>query len=356
LKTYRVLSIDGGGMRGYYSAVYLSALSKRYAKVREVAELDIGKSVNLIAGTSTGAILACALAKGVSLEKVAKLYRCNGSKIFPQKVPDGINFDLAVQLCRRPSIIATGASELERALTDELKETTVGDVWRDRGIALAIPAVEMSTHKSWVFKTRHLPNSKDRDGGYRLVDVCMASTAAPVYRSLAAIDNPDDDDGHLVFADGGLWANSPVLVGLIDALEMTTAGDTIEIYCLGTCPRPEGTSLAKTDVNMGLADWKFGAKVPTVANSAQEYAYYNMARMIARHVDRTVKIVQFPRGSISQNLMPYLDLDETSPSGLDALHKQATTDASVALSQFGDDNNAEGAVMDAFFRQAAAIN
>ena len=39
----RVLSIDGGGMRGLYTAAYLSSLAQRYATTREVDALDIGK-------------------------------------------------------------------------------------------------------------------------------------------------------------------------------------------------------------------------------------------------------------------------------------------------------------------------
>ena len=54
----RVLSIDGGGMRGLYTAAYLESLAKHYADTRKVAGLDIGKGFNLIVGTSTGAIIA----------------------------------------------------------------------------------------------------------------------------------------------------------------------------------------------------------------------------------------------------------------------------------------------------------
>ena len=352
---YRVLSIDGGGMRGLYSALYLSALVKRYAKKSGYTYLDVGKSVNLITGTSTGAILACALAKGIHLDEVAELYLEHGKHIFPTKVPSGIGIDLVKQSLGRSKINKKGAVALREILEKKLEGTTIGDIWRDRGTALAIPAVEMSKQRSWVFKTPHLPNSHDRDGGYQLVDVCMASTAAPIFRSLAAIDNPDDH-GHLVFADGGLWANNPVLVGLMDALAMTKPNDSIEIYCMGTCPRPEGSAISKSDVDMGLGDWAFGAKVPNVANSAQEYAYDNMARMLAKHVQRDCKIVRFPRGTISLNLMPYLDLDETSEVGLEALAQQALTDASEAMSQFGDSNNENGQVLANFFSSAICTN
>ena len=82
-KRLRVLSVDGGGMRGLYTSAYLSALGRRYAVTRDEAGLDIGKGFDLIVGTSTGAIIACALAAGISLDRVSALYREHGPEIFP---------------------------------------------------------------------------------------------------------------------------------------------------------------------------------------------------------------------------------------------------------------------------------
>lgn len=227
-------------MRGLYSAAYLSSLARRYAVKRSLRDLDIGKGFDLITGTSTGAIIACALAADVSLDRIVELYRKCGPNIFPRKLPKKLGVDLVRQMWKGPHYLRAGAIVLEKALVAELGTTTLGEIWETRKIALAIPAVEMSHHRAWVFKTPHLANSKQRDDKYRLVDVCLATTAAPIYRSMARIENPDTL-GHRVFVDGGLWANNPVLVGLIDALEMTEKGDHIEIFCLGTCPRPGGT-------------------------------------------------------------------------------------------------------------------
>src|SRR5690606_29406486 len=128
--------------------------------------------------------------------------------IFPEKVP-GTLWGLAGQWFRRSRLNKRGAEALEAALDAELKDVTIRDVWEKREIALAVPAVEMGRHRSWVFKTPHLSNSRDRDGGYTLTQVCLASTAAPVFRSMAWLPNPDTRGAH-VFVDGGLWANSPV--------------------------------------------------------------------------------------------------------------------------------------------------
>ena len=349
-RPYRVLSLDGGGMRGIYSAAYLQLLLTRYAGIREVARIDFGKAFDLICGTSTGAILACAVAADIDLTKVISLYADKGSAIFPEKVPSSTG-RILLQLPRRSGLNHRGADALRKALTAELKNTKVIDIWRDRKIALAIPAVEMSRHASWVFKTPHLKNSKHRDDGYTLVDVCMASTAAPVFRSLEYLKNPDTPGGH-VFVDGGLWANSPVLVGLIDALEMTKPGERIEIFCLGTCPPPSGDQIPEDGVDWGMKEWRMGADAASVGISAQQFAYDHMARMLAAHTGRDVKIWRFPHGDVPGKMLAHLDLDETSAEAMQALVQHGQTDAYQALSACGNSGSELGKAIDALLREA----
>ena len=351
----RVLSIDGGGMRGLYTATYLSMLSTRYEMTRGVGRLDIGKGFDLIAATSTGAIIACALATGLPLERVAKLYREFGSKVFPAKLPKQFSFQSFWHLLRWSSHLKAGAAALKESLDAVLGESTLASIWQDRGIALAIPVVHMSNHRAWVFKTPHLRNRRHRDDGYSLANVCLAATAAPVYRSMARLDNPGANDGHKVFVDGALWANNPVLVGLIDALELGHPGDRIEIYCLGTCPRPAGEQVGLHDIDRGPLGWKFGGEVSTVSISAQEYAFDHMARMLGRHVNRDCSIVRFPHGTVPADMMKYLDLDETDPIAMETLASQADTDVSETLSRTGDTSNADGQLLNSLFEEIPTL-
>ena len=87
---FRVLSIDGGGMRGIYSAAYLAGLSDRFARERRAEALDIGKGFDLITGTSTGAIIACGAAAGLPMSKIVELYREHGPGISAAPMPKGI--------------------------------------------------------------------------------------------------------------------------------------------------------------------------------------------------------------------------------------------------------------------------
>lgn len=342
-RTYRVLCIDGGGMRGIYTAAYLDELGRRYAAHRDISGvgLDLGKGFDLIVGTSTGAIIAVALAMGITPATILELYQKEGAKIFPVKLPNGVSWALAKQLWTRPKHLEDGNQALSKALEDVFGTMTIGELYEHRQIALAIPAVEMSRHHAWVFKTPHLPNTVGRDNGYHLRDVCLATSAAPIYRSLAAIDNPDAV-GHQVFADGGLFANTPVLIGLIDALQMTQGNQRIEIFGLGNCKRPEGDFIGKNETHLGLDAWKFGGRAAALALDAQEDVSWHMARLLCKHVDRQVNLVRFPQGVVAANLLQYLDLDETRPAAAEALIMQARADVVETLAHCADDENNNG--------------
>ena len=352
-RPFRVLSLDGGGMRGTYTAAFLSCVAAGFKVRRGVMDIDVGRAFDLIVGTSTGGIIACALAAGVPLIDVVDLYRRHGPDIFPLRLPNGISGVIAQQWSR-PQALRTGTGALRRALTDRLGDETLLQVYQRRHIALAITAVEMSQHRSWVFKTPHLPSSNGRDNDYRLVDVCLATSAAPIYRSMAMVSRPDGP-GSNVFVDGGLWANNPVLVGLVDALGMTERGQRIEVFCLGTCPRPAGEAQPSAKVDRGLRDWQFGGAVASLAVDAQEFAYTNIARMLAPHLDRECEIIKFPRQNVPADLMQYLDLDDTRPEAVEALVNQARSDADMTNSLCSDPTSRDGQLIQRLFMEAPEV-
>jgi Patatin-like phospholipase len=350
---FRVLSLDGGGMRGTYTATYLGRVAATFAMRRGVAALDVGAAFDLIVGTSTGGIVACALATGVPLADVVALYVQNGAAIFSRPLPKGL-LGVVPDVGKRPRALAAGTERLRAALADRLGTKTLVDVYRERGIALAITAIEMSQHRSWVFKTPHLMGTNHRDDNYALVDVCLATSAAPIYRSLAAIDHPDNAGGGFnVFVDGGLWSNNPVLVGLIDALDLTQPGQEIHIFCLGTCPMPAGEQLPKAALDRGLAEWKFGGEAAGLSIDAQQFAFDHMAKKLARHVDRNCTVIRFPSDKVPAALIPYLGLDETRQEAMQALINQARTDADMTNSRCAyTDTDAEAALICDLFNSA----
>jgi hypothetical protein len=347
---FRVLSLDGGGMRGVYTATYLDHVASAFARRRGVSSLDIGAAFDLIAGTSTGAIVGCSLAHAIPLTTVIDLYRTRGRAIFPRPFPTRVGLSLFLDLVARPRALKRGADALRSALAETFGDTTVRQLYDRRGIALAITAVQFGQHRNWVFRTPHAPEVDRRDENCALVDLCLAASAAPLYRSLAAIRQARETGGELdVFADGGLWANNPVLIGLVEALKMTEPGRRIEIYCLGTRPRPAGERLSMNALNRGFAGWKFGAELMTLAIDAQEFAYDDLARTLSHYVDRDCSILRFPCGQVGKELAPYLALDDTRQRAVKALIDQAHADGNVAVSKSDNPDDPEGRLISNLF-------
>ena len=354
-KPYRVLSLDGGGMRGIYTAAFLARLTDQFGRIRGEPALDLGRGFDLITGTSTGAIVGCALAIGRPMAEIVDLYREHGPKIFPHRIAGrGSAIYRATQGSR---YVRAGDKALRKALESVLGDTTMLDVYRGRGISLSIPAVLMSEHRAWVFKKT--PCSGVRDENYPLVDVCMASSAAPIYRSLAAVDDPDTPGGpQQVFADGGLWANNPIMVGLVDALTIAAPDRPIEIFSLGTCPRPEGDHFDAGSAHRSMLDWSLGADVAPLSLSAQEFAFDHMARLLANAISncgRPVRRVRFPNKPVPASMMPYLALDDARPEARKRLMAQAHTDADLTKSVCDDPNNEDGKMIRRLMNELSAM-
>ncbi|NUJ81859.1 patatin-like phospholipase family protein [Methylocystis sp. FS] len=341
-RPFRVLSLDGGGMRGIYTGAFLARLTDQFARIRNKSALDLGLGFDLITGTSTGAIVGCALAVGRPMSEVVALYREHGPKIFPHRLTG--KRSAIYRASQGDRFVRAGDKALREALKSVLGTTTMVEVFAGRGISLAIPAVLMSEHRAWVFKKT--AKSGVRDDRYPLVDVCMATSAAPIYRSLAAINDPNTPAGpQQVFADGGLWANNPIMVGLVDALTIAAPDRAIEIFSLGTCPRPEGDHLDAESAHRSMLDWRLGADVAPLSISAQEFAFDHMARLLANAISgcgRQIRRVRFPNKPVPASMMPYLALDDTRPEAMDRLVAQANTDGDLTKSACDDPNSEDG--------------
>ena len=354
-RPYRVLSLDGGGMRGIYTAAFLDRLVTYFARARGVEALDLGKGFDLITGTSTGAIVASALAVGKPLGDVVRLYEQHGPKIFPHRIKGTAS--AIYRALRGRAYVRAGDRALREALGEVLGDVTMLDVYERRGISLSVPAVSMKTHRAWVFKKT--PKSGVRDDLYPLVDVCLASSAAPIYRSLAAVDDPMADHGRKqVFADGGLWANNPVLVGLVDALMVADRERPIEIFSLGTCSRPEGEHIDGRKVHRSMLEWKLGAEVAPLGISAQEFAYDNMARLLSNvltDLGRPVRTLRFPKKDVPAEMLRFLALDDARKGAMDRLVQQACSDADIIKSSCDDPRSEDGRMVKSLMTDLPAM-
>ena len=182
---FRVLCLDGGGMRGVYQTAFLETFASRLqTEQSRTQSIDIGKAFDLIVGTSTGGIVACALGAGIPLSSVQNLYLDHGKDIFPHQSMRAMW--VVGKIVRAIGLgLRSGNDALKQVLIKHLGSITVGDVFQKRNIALAIPTLDINRHAAVVFKTKHLKRLNGRDDSRTLVDVCMATSAAPILRSMA---------------------------------------------------------------------------------------------------------------------------------------------------------------------------
>jgi predicted acylesterase/phospholipase RssA len=209
-KRFQILALDGGGMRGLYTASLLSAL-----------ESELGSPIlnhfDLVAGTSTGGIIALGLGLGKTPQEMVAFYRNDGPKIFPR--PTGIR-----AWFKHLFGVKYDAAELERVLKREFEEQKLGDSSR----ALVIPTYNLDRDAPVVLKTPHHEEFRD-DPKLEAWKAALATSAAPTYLPASSEIR---DCRHV---DGGMWANNPALVGVIEAYHFLAVPlDAIRVLSIGT--------------------------------------------------------------------------------------------------------------------------
>ena len=189
---YQVLCLSGGGYRGLYTAEVLAGIERETG-------IPLWRQFDLIAGTSIGGIIALGLAAGVSAVEIARAFREGGSAIFSDRpAPQGAisKFrELLKSACRARYRTQPLARVVTRLVGNELK---IGKLKQ----RVMVPSVNMTKGRPQIFKTPHHP-SFVRDRHLAVVDVALATTAAPTYFPLHRIAGE-------MFSDGGLYCNAPV--------------------------------------------------------------------------------------------------------------------------------------------------
>ena len=212
MSRFRILSLDGGGIRGLFAARFLAEIEVGTGK-------RIAEHFDLITGTSTGGIIALGLGLGLSAESIAAFYRENGPKLFRETWGVSVLGHLKQLLTAKHS-----ASRLRKALEGVFGTRGLGE----STTRLVIPALNSVEGQVHLLKTAHHPRL-GRDYQLAAVDVAMATCAAPTFYPAHLLPGGDE------LVDGGVWANCPVMVGVLEAMHFLgqAAGD-ISVLSVGT--------------------------------------------------------------------------------------------------------------------------
>ncbi|WP_375056154.1 CBASS cGAMP-activated phospholipase [Zobellella sp. DQSA1] len=234
IPTYHVLALSGGGYRGLYTATVL-------AELETVLGRPIASHFDLICGTSAGGMLALGLAAEIPAYELKALFEEQGSRIFGSR-------SLPRRLLGFWLTAKHDSAGLREVLTERFQETTIGDLKH----RVLVPAVNYSTGLGQFFKTPHHP-SFELDHRMKVVDVALATAAAPVYFPLARNDRG-------VFADGGLVGNAPGLFGLHEVKTFLTSDQEnarVRILAIGTMTIG-ATVRGGASLDRGFGKWRGG--------------------------------------------------------------------------------------------------
>jgi predicted acylesterase/phospholipase RssA len=254
---FQILALDGGGIRGLFSAAVL-------AHVEEDLGIDVSHHFDLIVGTSTGGIIALGLGLGLRAKEIVDFYAKHGPRIFRNV--------LGVRAASHWLVRKFPQKHLCSALRapDIFGNKTLGDSRKP----LVITSYNLGEDDIYLFKTPHHPDLV-RDWRVPAWQVALATSAAPTYFPLSR----DIHDMRLV--DGGIWANNPTMVGIIEAADIFGASfDQISVLNLGT-----SSEILKRPARLNWAGKALWAKpaVDLVMRAQSLGAYKQSIHLIGRN-------------------------------------------------------------------------
>lgn len=296
-RVVQVLALDGGGLRGIFTAAALAAWEDDFGT-------RVADHFDLITGTSTGGIIALGLGLGVSPRQLLELYATDGTKVFPTGLLKSRRIRWLRRAKHNPRHLR---AVLERQFGDKLLGASAA--------RLAIPSYDLVSDDVHLFRTPHHPDLR-RDWRVSAVDVAMATASAPTYLPVHGL-------GGYRLVDGGVWANNPTMVGVAEAVDRLGADvRQVRVMNVGTVTelvaRPE-----RLDTG-GLVAWRRDAL--DVVLRGQALAAKNHAALIVGRQNVVRVDVPVPHGLHG--------LDEVRPADLVARAAAASRHSSPDVAQF----------------------
>lgn len=267
---FQILCLSGGGFLGLFTAALLVHLEDKSGS-------PLFQRFDLIAGTSVGGLLALGIAAGTSAHKLLAAFRQEGPSIFSDRRKPRGCFSQLCDLSRFVQHAKYRPLHLAQTI-----DTMVGPDTRmcDLKARVIIPAVNLTKGSPQVFKTPHHPTFI-RDPNLLVRDVALATSAAPTFFPIHRVGNE-------LFADGGLYANSPDLLAVHEA-EYFLKNDIENIHVLSIGTTTTSFSMSsETGLDLGSLGWLYGQRLPSVMIASQQKMSHFM--LMHRLSDRYIRL------------------------------------------------------------------
>ena len=253
-ETFKILTLDGGGTRGIYSAQLL-------ALVEQELDMPIKESFDLIAGTSTGAIIAGAIVSDISMDEIVTLFETESPGIFQKK-------------WYRNLLFSSKYSEdvFAQAIAKHIPAKPLSEI----STPLIITSSEITTSELYLFRSNYaekLGHGEYSDGDVCIRDAVVASCSAPTFFAPKSLNN-------LLYADGGLWANNPSIAAYTEALTIFGKDvSEVKILSIGT---GHATTMYRKKRRWGfLLGWG-GPKLVSFVMMLQSQASAKMVKLLLK--------------------------------------------------------------------------
>ena len=253
--TFHILALDGGGTRGIYTAQLL-------AKIEQAFGTRIKTCFDLIAGTSTGAIIAGAAVSDIPMQDIVELFDTETPHIFRRRW-----YRIPLFLSKYPS------EQLAKVIAKHIPATPLGEI----ATPLMITSSEIARSEVHIFRSNY--GSHDSEGTPTtskevcLRDAILASCAAPIFFAPKSIDN-------LLLADGCLWANNPSTIAATEALSVFgKEARKIRMLSIGT---GHSTNMYQQRRGWGFITGWGGVKLTSYVMTLQAQASAHTAKLLLK--------------------------------------------------------------------------
>ena len=304
-KIFKILSIDGGGIKGLYSAAFL-------AKIEEKLDKKAGDCFDMICGTSTGGLIALGLACGKPASELRDLYYNHGQEIFPTSNNKFIRF---FQLKVFNTIKQTfwGGKFSNNALRVHLEKVFATRTLGELNNLVCIPSFNLVKGMPRIFKYPHTEGGFFKDKDIPIVDAALATSAAPTYL-------PIHEHEKVLYVDGGVWANNPSLCGLLEAI-MYFVGEgkeynSLEILSVPTITQPSGW-VSGVSKKRSFLGWK-SKLIQTSMDGQAYFADFFLDKALNRIVPNA-KYIRVKTPELSKDQTNTIEMARADQKALDTL-------------------------------------